>query len=118
MSSVHHIEIDWQQLSASSRLPTPELEKLRAEAPLPVLTGDRLLTAQAMTLLMRIDRDMREARAQFNQDWFRRLMRIRKFAVRRLRRRWSNVDPPPALPLGNLQRLYHANPARYRYTVH
>jgi hypothetical protein len=41
------------------------------------LAGDRLLAFQALQLLMRLDRDLLEARAQWNQDWFRRLMRIR-----------------------------------------
>ncbi len=68
-----------------------------------------------MTLLIRVDRDMREARAQFNQDWFRRLMRVRHFAVKRLLRRWAKVDPPPLLPLGQLRRRYHANLAKYLY---
>ena len=51
------------------------------------LTGDRLLTFEAMHLLISLDRDLREARAQWNQDWFRRLMRVRPKAVSRLRRR-------------------------------
>ncbi|MGH9908498.1 MAG: hypothetical protein ACRD8U_23295 [Pyrinomonadaceae bacterium] len=50
---------------------------LTAEA-LPVaLVGDRLLAFQALQLVMRLDRDLLEARAQWNQDWFRRIMRIR-----------------------------------------
>ena len=80
-----------------------------------VLTGDRLLTFEAMHLLISLDRDLREARAQWNQDWFRRLMRIRPKAVARLRRRWSKLDPPPAISLGTLRRRYHANLARYLY---
>src|SRR5687767_13182953 len=80
-----------------------------------VLTGDRLLAAEAMQLLMRVDRDIREARAQWNQDWFRRLMRIRPKAASRLRRRWAKLDPPPAIPLSTLKRRYHANLARYLY---
>jgi len=79
------------------------------------LTGSRLLTFEAMHLLMSLDRDLREARAQWNQDWFRRLMRIRSRAVSRLRRRWAKLDPPPAIPLGALRRRYHANLARYLY---
>lgn len=79
------------------------------------LTGDRLLTFEAMHLLISLDRDLREARAQWNQDWFRRLMRIRPKAVSRLRRRWAKLDTPPALPLGALRRRYHANLARYLY---
>lgn len=79
------------------------------------LTGDRLLTFEAMHLLISLDRDLREARAQWNQDWFRRLMRIRRKAVSRLRRRWAKLDPAPAIPLGPLRRRYHANLARYLY---
>jgi len=79
------------------------------------LTGDRLLTFEAVHLLISLDRDLREARAQWNQDWFRRLMRIRPKAISRLRRRWSKLDPPPAIPLGTLRRRYHANLARYLY---
>lgn len=80
-----------------------------------VLTGGRLLTYEAMHLLILLDRDLREARAQWNQDWFRRLMRIRPRAVSRLRRRWAKLDPPPAIPLGTLKRRYHANLSRYLY---
>ena len=79
------------------------------------LTGDRLLTFEAMHLLMSLDRDLREARAQWNHDWFRRLMRIRPKAVSRLRRRWAKLDTSPAIPLGTLKRRYHANLARYLY---
>ena len=80
-----------------------------------VLTGSRLLTFEAIHLLISLDRDLREARAQWNQDWFRRLMRIRPKAVSRLRRRWAKLDPPPAIPLGTLRRRYHANLAKYLY---
>ena len=80
-----------------------------------VLTGGRLLTYEAMHLLILLDSDLREARAQWNQDWFRRLMRIRPKAVSRLRRRWAKLDPPPAIPLGTLKRRYHANLSRYLY---
>ena len=80
-----------------------------------VLTRSRLLTFEAMHLLISLDRDLREARAQWNHDWFRRLMRIRPKAVSRLRRRWTKLDPPPAIPLGTLRRPYHANLARYLY---
>jgi len=95
-------------LDASSRVFLPD-------ADLVVLTGSRLLTLEAMRLLIALDRDLREARAQWNQDWFRRLMRIRPKAVSRLRRRWAKLDPPPAIPLGPLRRRYHANLARYLY---
>lgn len=82
-----------------------------------VLTGGRLLTYEAMHLLILLDRDLREARAQWNQDWFRRLMRIRPKAVSRLRRRWAKLDPPPAIPLGTVKRRYHANLSKYLYHV-
>ena len=80
-----------------------------------VLTGGRLLTYEAMHLLISLDRDLREARAQWNQDWFRRLMRIRPKAVSRLRRRWANRDRSPAIPLGTLKGRYHANLSKYLY---
>jgi hypothetical protein len=51
------------------------LDELAAEVRPFVLPGERLLAAQAMRLLMRLDREMAEARAQVNHDWFRRLMR-------------------------------------------
>jgi hypothetical protein len=80
-----------------------------------MLSGDRLLAFEAMHLLISLDCDVREARAQWNQDWFRRLMRIRPKVVSRLRRRWTRLDPQPAIPLGALNRRYHANLARYLY---
>jgi hypothetical protein len=79
------------------------------------LTGDRLLAAESMRLLIRLDHDLREARAQFNQDWFRRIMRARPKAVSRLRRRWAKIAPPPRISLGSLRRRYHANLAKYLY---
>ena len=95
-------------VQASSRMFLPDADSV-------VLTGSRLLTFEAMHLLISLDRDLREARAQWNEDWFRRLMRIRPKAVSRLRRRWAKLDPPPAIPLGTLRRRYHANLARYLY---
>lgn len=79
------------------------------------LSGDRLLAAQAISLLLRLDAELREARADWNQDRFRRLMLARSNAVIRLRRRWSRINPPPQVSLGNLRRRYHANLARYLY---
>ena len=93
----------------------PEIVLDLAESQSIVLTGERLLAAEAMQLLMRVDRDILEARAQWNQDWFRRLMHIRPRAISRLRRRWARLDRPPAIPLGNLRRRYHANLANYLY---
>ncbi len=91
-----------------------DLETLGAEAR-QVITFKKLLVAQACRLLMRLDEDLMEARAQFNQDWFRRVMRVRSKAASRLRRRWGKIYPPPTIPLGNLRRRYHANLARYLY---
>ena len=93
----------------------PEIVLDLSESQPIVLTGDRLLAAEAMQLLMRVDREILEARGQWNQDWFRRLMRIRPRAVSRLRRRWAKLDPLPAIPLGSLRRRYHANLAKYLY---
>lgn len=103
--------------SSTNRLRKRDVEELRAEASPPILVGEKLLTAQAMRLLMGLDRDLRKARSQFNQDWFRRIMRIRVKAVSRLHRGWGKIDPPHSLPLGNLRRRYHANLARYLYSV-
>ncbi len=92
-----------------------ELYGLEAEPQSVVMVGERLLAVQAMRILMRLDRELVEARAQFNQDWFRRVMRVRSKAASRLRRRWGKVNPPPAISLGNLRRRYHANLARHLY---
>jgi len=79
------------------------------------LPPDRKLAVQAMTLFMRIESEMREARADWNQDRFRRLMRLRPRAVTRLRRRWERLKPQPRIPLGSLRRRYHANLGCYLY---
>ncbi len=87
-----------------------------ASSPPPRALGvDRQLAAQAMTLLMRIDGELKEARADWNQNRFRRLMRTRSKAVSRLARRWSKLRPKPTLRLGSLTRRYHANIANYLY---
>ncbi|HYN25970.1 MAG TPA: hypothetical protein VES69_13095 [Pyrinomonadaceae bacterium] len=88
------------------------VDELAAEVRSFVLVGERLLAAQAMRLLMRLDGEMAEARFQVNHDWFRRLMRARARAVSRLRRRWAKINPPPTIPLGKLRRRYHANLAK------
>jgi hypothetical protein len=107
--------MDSEPLPVISRLTAQQLHELLGEAICPLLTGERLLSAQAMKLLMRIDREIVEARAQFNQDWFRRLMRARLKAVSRLRRRWSRITPTPPVSLGRLRRRYHANLTMYLY---
>jgi|GEM_PF-1662056 len=83
--------------------------------PRPFLKPDRKLAFEAMTLLMRLDRELREARADWNQDRFRRLMRLRPTAIARLRRRWEILNPLPPIPLGTLRRRYHANLAGRLY---
>jgi hypothetical protein len=80
-----------------------------------VLSPDQELAAQAVTLLMELDRELKYARADWNQDRFRRLMRLRPKAVARLRRRWGKMSPPPSIPLGSLRRAYHTNLARHLY---
>jgi hypothetical protein len=82
-----------------------------------VLSPDRKLATQAMTLLMRLDIDLKHARADWNQDRFRRLMRVRPRAVGRLRRRREKLNPSPRIPLGSLRRRYHANLAGHLYPV-
>jgi hypothetical protein len=84
-------------------------------SPRPLLKPDRKLAFEAMTLLMRLDRELREARADWNQDRFRRLMRLRPRVVARLRRRWEILNPLPPIPLGTLRRRYHANLAGHLY---
>ena len=81
------------------------------------LKPDRKLAFEAMTLFVRIESEVREARAEWNQDRFRRLMRLRPRAVARLRRRWEKLDPLPRIPLGTLRRRYHANLGHYLYTA-
>ncbi|HKR61070.1 MAG TPA: hypothetical protein VJS64_15225 [Pyrinomonadaceae bacterium] len=86
---------------------------LTAKALWPNLAPDRELTSQATSLLMQLDAELKEARADWNEDRFRRLMRLRPRAVIRLRRRWERLDPQPRIPLGCLRRRYHASIARY-----
>jgi hypothetical protein len=86
-------------------------------SPRPLLKPDRKLAFEAMTLFMRLDRELREARADWNQDRFRRLMRLRVKAVVRLRRRCQRLNPQPGIPLGTLRRRYHANLAGYLHRV-
>ena len=83
----------------------------------PVLSGQQLLTAQALQLLMSLDRELREARADWNQDRFRRVMKARSKSVARVRRRWNSLHPMPAIALGKLRRRYHAHLAGYLYGV-
>ena len=99
---------DRASVQASSRVFSSDADSV-------VLTGCHLLTFEAMHLLISIDRDLQEARAQWNQDWFRRIMRIRPKAVIRLRRRWAKLEPTPAVLLGSLRRRYHANLAGHPY---
>jgi hypothetical protein len=91
-----------------SEAQTPELKVI-------ALTGERLGVAEAMRLLMHLDRELRKARAEFNQDRFRRIMCARSKSVSRLQRRWAKIESPPQIPLGSLRRRYHANLSRYLY---
>ena len=84
-----------------------------ATPPPNALPSDRKLAVEAMTLFLRIENEIREARADWNQDRFRRLMRLRPRVIARLRRRWAKLSPMPRIPLGHLRRRYHANLARY-----
>ena len=84
-----------------------------ATSPPTSLPPDRELAAEAMTLFLQIESEMKAARADWNQDRFRRLMRLRPKVVARLRRRWAILIPMPRIPLGQLRRRYHANLALY-----
>ena len=95
--------------------PSDRASDLLVEAEPTVLQGERLLAAQAMMSLISIDRELREARADWNQDRFRRLMHARSKAVSRLRRRHQALNPQRTVPLGSLSRRYNANLARYLY---
>jgi hypothetical protein len=74
-----------------------------------LLDENRLLTYQAMLLFLTLNRELLEARADWKQDRFRRLMRARSRAVTRLQRRWARINPPPRIPLGSLRRRYQPN---------
>ena len=115
MSTSPHTTIVIEPTTAAESSLDDDSRSPQRDGPPHDLTDDRLLVAQAMTLLIHLDQDLREARAQFNQDWFRRVMRARRKAVSRLRRRWSKILPPPKIALGNLRRRYHANISKYLY---
>ena len=74
-----------------------------------------LLALRALRLLRLLDRELEEARAQWNQDWFRRVMRVRARAIARLQRRWERVFPGAPLEAKDLRRRYHANVGLYLY---
>ena len=106
-------------LEAESQTPSErgfeDVESLTCDASVSRLSREGLLAFEAMRLLIHLDSELLEARTQWNQDWFRRIMRIRRRAASRLRRRWANLNPTPAVRLGNLRRRYHANLAGYLY---
>jgi hypothetical protein len=77
------------------------------------LPSDRQLAVEAMTLYMRVENESRAARADWNKDRFRRLMRLRPRVVARLLRRWEILNPQPRIPLGTLRCRYHANLASH-----
>lgn len=114
-SRKHKLSVLEGEVSTASEEIFGERETAASGAPITGWTGEQLLAYQAMCLLMRLDSELLEARAQWNQDWFRRIMRIRPKAVSRLRRRWARLIPMPAIPLGRLRRRYHANLAGYLY---
>lgn len=89
------------------------LYPLLTTPPRPLLKPDRKLAFEALTLLMRLDRELREVRVDWNQDRFRRLMRSRPRVIARLRRRWEILNPQPSIALGTLRRRYHANLTGY-----
>jgi hypothetical protein len=109
--------------SVATKAPSDEQQAIRCYSLPPLtrrattvsLTADRLLAFEAMRLLIRVDGMLREARADWNQDRFRRLMRLRGTTLVRLRRRWAKLDRPPAVVLGALRRRYHSNLACYLY---
>jgi hypothetical protein len=75
----------------------------------PPLSRDCLLVVESLQLLLALDAELRTARADWNQDRFRRTMRVRVKAVSRTFRRWSQLNPKPLTRLGSLRRRYHAN---------
>src|SRR5713226_3542244 len=112
-SSINCIEdrIDPREANASGGALTIRcyVYPLVTTSPRPFLKPDRKLAFEAMTLFMLIESEVREARAEWNPDRFRRLMRLRPKVVARLRRRWEKLNPLPLIPLGSLRRRYHAN---------
>src|SRR5262245_50085732 len=102
-------EVVFQAANPTVTIRCYDYPALTANATRPRLSPDRELTAEAMKLLMRLDNELIGARADWNEDRFRRLMRLRLQAVSRLRTRWNSLDPLPRIPLGSLRRRYHAS---------
>ena len=88
---------------------------MRTAGPIEFNDENRLLTYQALLLFMNLETELKEARASWNSDRFRRLMRARSSVVSRLQRRWNSIKPQPRIPLGSLRRRSQANLAGYFY---
>ena len=75
----------------------------------------KIMTAGSLrfSIVIDIERDLAEARAQWNVDWFRRLMRALPKAVIRLKRRWE-AESVPDCSFRGISARYHANIAVQR----
>jgi hypothetical protein len=105
-----HLEVSRPNPNADASV---TIEALLADYLFSPVSQEHLLAVQALQLVMRVDRDLREARAQWNQDWFRRLMRLRRKVIRRLHRRLFLFAARRKSIIGLLRRRYHPNIAMH-----
>jgi hypothetical protein len=68
------------------------------------LAPERRNGADAMLLLMRLDQLLEVAIADRNRHEYRRVLRVRRLAARRLERRYNHLTPRPSWTLGAIRR--------------
>lgn len=87
---------------------TSEHEYRRLSAPVDLkaerakLSPERRNAADAMRLFMRVSSLLADAIADRDQNAYRRTLRVRRNAARRLERRYNAISPRPRLALGNI----------------
>jgi len=79
------------------------------------MTGEQLLAAQAMRLLMRLDSELFRGTSPIQSGLVSPGYAYPSESSFPTKRRSAKLDPPLIIPLGTLRRRYHASLAKYLY---